>query len=405
MELFCEMRKELWLRQTSYTFASVFKVCARLVDLEIGKQVHGVIIRSGVDLDVCGRIALVDMYAKCGCIEDARQVFDEMLERDVVLWTAMIAGYVQHGLSEKALQLFEEMLEEGVSVNQFTIASVLSACAVGEYLEKGQQVHGKLVKTGSKPDAFVASALVDMYAKCGNLEDAHKVFDRMGKGDEVFWTALITGYVQHGFDNEAFQLFKEMQCAGMKPNQFTFASVLRACVSLMALERGRQAHAHIIKVGFELNLFAGNTLVDMYSKCGSIEDAKDAFYKIPKPNVVSWNAMITGCAQHGLGKEVLKLFQEMQLEGIKPDHITFVGVLSACSRAGLVDEGRRYFNSMSSNYGVDTRLEHCACMVDILGRADFWTRQNALSKQCSFNPTLWYGEPCLVPAEFTAMLS
>lgn len=178
MELFCEMRKELWLRQTSYTFASVLKVCARLVDLEIGKQVHGVIIRSGVDLDVCGRIALVDMYAKCGCIEDARQVFDEMLERDVVLWTAMIAGYVQHGLSEKALQLFEEMLEEGVSVNQFTIASVLSACAVGEYLEKGQQVHGKLVKTGSEPDAFVASALVDMYAKCGNLEDAHKVFDR-----------------------------------------------------------------------------------------------------------------------------------------------------------------------------------------------------------------------------------
>jgi pentatricopeptide repeat protein len=384
LKVFCKM-KEVGVPQTSYTFTSVLKACTGLEGLEMGQQVHGVIVKSGLQLNVFEGSALVDMYVKCGNMEDARQVFDEISERNVVMYTALIAGYVQHGQGREALQLFEEMSEDRVSANQFTFASVLNGCASEESLEQGKQVHAKLIIAEFEPDFFVVSALIDMYAKCGDLEDAHKVFDKINESNEVLWTALITGYAQHGLGKEALLLFEEMQWSGMKPNDFTFANVLRACASLAALARGRQAHAHLIKSGFEEKIFPGSTLVDMYAKCGSIEDAQEVFERMPKRNVVSWNAMITGCAQHGLGKEALKLFEKMQLAGTKPDVITFVGILSACSHAGLVDEGKKYFNSMAY-YGIETRLEHCVCMVDLFGRAGLLGKAEHFIKNMVLQP-------------------
>ncbi|XP_057860073.2 pentatricopeptide repeat-containing protein At2g03880, mitochondrial [Cryptomeria japonica] len=370
-KVFREMRKEsnADLRETNHTITSLLKACSVMDDVEMGRQVHGVVVKSGIELNVFARSAMVDMYAKCGRVDDARQVFDKMAEQNVVLWTAMIAGYVQCGQGEEALNIFADMLKEGVNVNQFTFSSAFGACAIEGGLEQGKQVHAMLVKSDSELDVFVLSALVDMYAKCENMEDACRVFDRTDKRSEVLWTAMITGYAQNGLDQEALQLFEEMLWVGMKPNNFTFANALRACASLVALELGRQVHSHVIKSGYELNLFPASTLVDMYAKCGNIEDALEVFEAMPKRNVVSWNAMITGCAQHGLGKEALKFFEQMKQEGTDPDHITFVGVLSACSHAGLVEQGRKYFDSMGSNYGIEVRQEHYVCMVDLLARA------------------------------------
>eukprot|EP01018_Ginkgo_biloba_P019743 Gb_26052 [translate_table: standard] len=371
LKLFSEM-KEAGVTQTAYTFTSALKACADLADLEGGKQVHDLIVKAGLEIDIFGGSTLVDMYAKCDSVEDARKMFDRMAERDVVSWTVMISGYVQDGQGKEALFLFENMLQEGIKISPFTFASVLSACTILENMERGKQIHANLIKTEFEPDVYVASALVDMYAKCGSLKDAHNVFDRIdrtNKQNEVLWTALITGYAQHGLGKEALELFQKMQWAGIKPNQFTFANVLRACASIVALERGKQAHAHVIKTGFELDVFVGSTLVDMYAKCGCIVNAQEVFDKMSKRNIVSWNAMITGYAQHGLGKEALQLFEQMQGLAVKPDHITLVGVLSACSHAGLVNEGRHYFNSMSQTHGITTRLEHCVCMVDLFGRA------------------------------------
>eukprot|EP01018_Ginkgo_biloba_P036783 Gb_13100 [translate_table: standard] len=350
------------------TFTTILSACSAPETLQLGKQIHVHIIKSIFELVISVGNALITMYSKCGTLESAHQMFDKMHKRNVVSWTAMISGYAQNGLGREALKLFCQFLRAGMKPNMLTFAPVLMACATLKALEQGRQIKTHIIKSGFESNVCLGSALLDMYAKSGSMADARQVFERIPDQDVVSCTAMMAGYTEHGLGEEVLQLFCKMKRANMNPDEFTFASVLAACFSL-SLEQGKQVHAHIMKNGLELVVFVGNTLLNMYAKCGSIEEASQVFGKMINRNVISWNSMIAGYAQHGQGREALKVFEQMQQALVKPDYITFLGVLNACSHAGLVNEGNDYFSSMSRDHDITPRLEHYACMVDLLGRA------------------------------------
>eukprot|EP01018_Ginkgo_biloba_P024476 Gb_03693 [translate_table: standard] len=385
LEIFCQMQG-VYAPPNEFTFASVLRVCVNLPAIEQGKQLHAHIMKSGFESDVIVGSILVDMYAKWMSVHEARKMFDRVLQRDVVSWTTMIAGYAQAGQAKEALKLYLQMQLEGTKPNEFTFTSVLGACASGLALEEGKQFHAHLIKSGFESSVFAENALVDTYTKCKSVEDARKVFDKMHKRDPISWTTMVVGYAQNSLVNESLQLFCHMQWEGMKPDQFTFASLISACAGITAIEQGKQFHAIVIKTGFEWDVFVENALVDMYSKCGSIETARTVFDKIFKRDVISWTAMIVGYAQHGLAKKAIQLFEQMQQEGMKPNHITFVGVLFACSHAGLIDKGRYYFESMSRDHGITPRLEHYVCMVDLLGRVGHLDEAEKFIKEMPLEP-------------------
>eukprot|EP01018_Ginkgo_biloba_P012605 Gb_10908 [translate_table: standard] len=370
LQFFWDMHRA-GVNSNQFTFPSVLGVCGNLLALDQGKQVHASIIRTGFESNVYVGSSLVDMYSKCGSVDNARQILDKMSEGDEVSWNAMIAGYTRHGYDEEALKVFIEMQQAGMKLDQFTFPTVLNACASIPALVQGKQIHAVIIKSGFEPNIYVGNALIDMYAKCGTLEDACKVLNKMPDVDVVSWTALIGVYAQNGNGEEVLNLFCQMRWAGIKPDQFNFASVLSACASSIALEQGKQVHALVIKFKFESCSSVHNSLLTMYAKCGSVEDAHLVFEKMPTRDLVSWTAIIVGYAQNGRGKDALQLYEKMLQTGLKPDHVTFVGVLFACSHSGLVDEGHHYFNSMSQDHCIIPRTQHYACMIDLLGRAGY----------------------------------
>eukprot|EP01018_Ginkgo_biloba_P030859 Gb_11981 [translate_table: standard] len=319
-------------------------------------------------------------------MEDAHKLFDKIIEPNVVSWTAMIAGYAQHGRVEEALKLFCRMQQAGSMPNQYTFGSVLKGCANLAAAEQGQQIHAHVVKFGLESEIFAGSALVDMYAKCRNTKDARTVFDKLRERDEVSWSGMIGAYAQNGCSEEALKLFYRMKEVGVRMSPFALSSVLRACANIAANEQGKQVHVHTIYTGLDTNVFVGSALVDMYAKCGTIEHARLVFDKLPEPNLVSWNSIIIGYAQHGYGKEVIDLFDQMQHAGMKPDEITFIGVLSACAHVGLVNKGCCYFDSMKQDHGIAPRVDHYTCMVGLLGRAGRLVEAEALIKEMPFQP-------------------
>eukprot|EP01018_Ginkgo_biloba_P035646 Gb_29801 [translate_table: standard] len=418
LKLFFQMHR-LNMKPDHFTFGSLLSACASLEALEQGQQVHAHVIKTAYESNVFVGSALVDMYAKCGIIDGAHQVFDKMPERNTVSWTAMIAGYAQVGQSEEAFKVFFLMQQAGTKPDPFTFVSIVRACADLADLKQNIQFHGHIIKTGFEAHVSVGNALVTMYARCGSIEDANRVFNKMTIRDVITWTTIITGYaklgcmdyarhlfdsmsernvvswnamiaayLQHGHGEEALKLFVQMRCEGIAPDWITFASVLGSCAILVALQQGKQVQTHIIKAGFESYVFVGNALITMYAKCGSIEDAHHMFYKMPEQDLVTWNAMITGYAEHGHGKEVLQFFETMLRTGVKPDHITFISVLSACSHTGLVDEGWRYFNSMSQDHCIMPRIEHYACMIDLLGRAGLLHEAEDCINNMPFKPNV-----------------
>ncbi|KAJ7205384.1 hypothetical protein O6H91_Y485300 [Diphasiastrum complanatum] len=364
-----EQMKQEGMQPNNVTVVLLLKAFANLVALEQGRKLHSEIIKRGFLSDVVVASSLVDMYAKCGCTEDARELFDNMSERDVVSWSAMIAGYAQKGLGKEALALYEQMKQEGMQPNNVTFILLLKACASLGALEQGKQLHSEIIKRGFQSDVVVGSTLVDMYAKCGCIEDARELFNNMSERDVVSWNVMLAGYAPNELGKEALALYEQMKQEGMQPNNVTFVLLLKACANLAALEQGKQLHSEIIKRGFQSDVVVSSTLVDMYAKCGCTEDARKLFDNMSERDVVSWSAMIAGYAQNGLAQEALALFEQMQREGTKPDEVTYISVLSACAHSGLVDQGRYVFDSMYKSHGVTPTKEHYACMVDLLGRA------------------------------------
>ncbi|CAA6669052.1 unnamed protein product [Spirodela intermedia] len=356
-------------RPNEFTLSCLVGACADAGDLLRGKVVHGCSTRLGHSVDPFTANALVDMYAKLGDLVSAEAAFREIPCPDTVSWNSLMSGLVLHSCYSRALGLFGEMKSSGAAVpNVFTLSSALTASAGAERLELGEQIYGSLVKRGFDSDFFVGVGLIDMYAKCRVEGEEH--LRECPFADVVAFTSMISSYTQSGQAEEALKLFMEtMKRELLKPDAFVYSSLLNACAGLSAYEQGKQVHAQAAKLGFLRDKFAGNALVFMYAKCGSIDDAGAAFSEIEERETVSWSAIIGGYAQHGRGKEALELFHRMLDDGVEPNHVTLTSVLCACNHAGLVDEATRYFDAMAEDFAINRTQEHYACMVDILGRA------------------------------------
>ncbi|XP_057825115.2 putative pentatricopeptide repeat-containing protein At5g08490 [Cryptomeria japonica] len=390
------------VKPDAVTIASVLSACACLENLRKGKGIHAYIIRNrAFAFDIAVSNALITLYASCGNLEVAGHVFVNMSERDLVSWNAMISTHVQKGCCREAINLFHQMEKTYVKPDSVTISSVLSACARLSALKLGLEIHGYIIKSSNlSTDVVVGNALIDMYAKCGRVltarqefdkmlyknivsnnvmiagyakcgdkESAENVFDKMCERNISSWNAMIALNTQHGYGNEALELFRQAQLAGIQPNNITVASILSACSQVAALQRGKEIHDYIIKRDLDSDVFVTSAIIDMYAKCGSLQDACQIFEKTSKLDVVIWTAMISAHAIHGHGEDALSIFHQMQQAGFKPDHVTFTAVLSACSHAGLVDQGWQNFNCMIKDYCITPNMEHYACMVDLLGRA------------------------------------
>lgn len=314
---------------------------------------------------------LVDMYVKCGSLENALRVFGSLQEKDVVTWNVVIAGCAQQLLAQEALQFFQQMLEVNLKPDQVTLISALKACSSIKSLDQGRLIHAHSVDSGYELGLPVGNSIIDMYVKCGSFDAAFNVFERLPKRDVVTWGAVIAECAQDEQGHMALQLFPQMQREGIVPDHATFLCVLKACSSAAAFYQGKQIHAQYIESGLDLNSdpSIGNTLIDMYSKCGSLEDACNVFSRLPKRDLVSWNAVIGGCAQYSNCNLALKYYEDLQQEGYKPDDITFISLLCACNYLGLVTAACHQFNSMRLDYGISPTLEHYNCIVDLLGHA------------------------------------
>eukprot|EP01018_Ginkgo_biloba_P018837 Gb_05554 [translate_table: standard] len=384
LTLFSEMQPQ-GIKPDLATMGSVLSACGYLSALQQGKQIHGFMVRNGSYSDIVVGNSLVAMYGKCRSINVARQVFDKMSKRDVVSWTAMISGYVQNGLTNEALTLFHQMQLQAIKPNSIAIVSILPAFAHSAR-QQGKCIHGYIFRRGFDSDVVVGTSLIDMYAECGSIEIARRIFDNMSDRNVVSWSAMIAGYAHNGDANEALTLLNKMQLHDIKPDLVAIVSVLPACAHLSALQQGKGVHGYTIRSGLETNVVVGNALVDMYAKCGSIDLARKWFDKMCERNVVSWSTMIAGYGMHGQGKDALALFSLMQHKGMKPDEISFISVLSACSHAGLVYEGWQCFNSMRRDYCITPQVEHYACMVDLLGRSGLLDEAHDFIKKMPIKP-------------------
>ncbi|KAG5538670.1 hypothetical protein RHGRI_019287 [Rhododendron griersonianum] len=304
-----------------FTLSSALKACAGLGLEKLGRQLHSVLLNMNIKSDPFVSVGLIDMYCKSGLLEEAKAVYWLMPQKDLVALNAMISGLSQNGEEIEALYLCSDMYKEGIGLNETTMCAILNSTASLRAVNICKQVHALSVKSGLQSDVYVSNSLIDSYGKCENVEDACKVFEECPFGDLASFTSMIASYAQCGQGEEALKLYIKMQDMELKPDPFVCSSLLNACANLSAYEQGKQIHVHILKFGFMSDGFAGNSLVNMYAKCGSVDDASRAFSEIPDRGIVSWSAMIGGLAQHGHGKEALNLFTEMLKNGISPNHV------------------------------------------------------------------------------------
>uniref|UniRef100_J3MQ40 Pentatricopeptide repeat-containing protein n=2 Tax=Oryza brachyantha TaxID=4533 RepID=J3MQ40_ORYBR len=381
--------------------------------------------------DVISWSAMVDGLCKYGSVSEARRVFDAMQERNVVSWTSMIRGYVKRGMCRNGLLLFLDMRREGVQVNTTTLSVALDACAEASLAREGIQIHSLIISMGLGLDVFLGDSIIIMYSRFGWMADARRAFNCMQLKDIVSWNSLITGYVQNDMVEEAHVLFNlmpekdtvswtsvvvglanrgwmresvemfeqmpgkdeiawtaiisssitngdylstvrwfcRMSQEGCKPNTIAFSCLLSALASLAMLNQGRQAHAYSINMGWVFDSAVHTSLVSMYAQCGRLPEAHHVFSSISNPSLIAINSMIKAFVRHGFIEDALQLFTKMQNDGYRPNHATFLGILTGCAHAGLVQQGCNYFESMRTLYGLKPNPEHYTCMVNLLGRA------------------------------------
>ncbi|KAK1552885.1 hypothetical protein Q3G72_024997 [Acer saccharum] len=305
----------LGIEPTSMIYTGLLKYLVNPSLVEIGRQLHSRVIRSGLSSNVAINTAICNMYVKCGWFEGAKLVFDQMDEKDSVAWTGLMVGYTQAGKPEDALDLFVKMVMEGVELDQYVFSIVLKACAGLEDLNLGRQIHSYIVKLGLERDVSVGTPLVDFYVKCMDFESACRAFERISEPSDVSWSAMICGYSQIGKFDESVKIFKSLRNNSLILNSFIYTSIFQACSALADFNLGTQAHADAVKRSLISHLYGDSALVSMYSKCGRLDYATQAFESIAAPDTVAWTAIISGNAHHGNASEALRLFQRMQDSG------------------------------------------------------------------------------------------
>ncbi|KAK5826653.1 pentatricopeptide repeat-containing protein At1g11290, chloroplastic [Gossypium arboreum] len=356
-------------RPDSVTLVSILPSVADMGLVKIGRSIHGCVLRAGFEGLVNVNTALVDMYSKCRYIGIGRLIFDGMKQRTMVSWNSMIDGYVRSGYAEEAMAIFEKMLDEGVEPTDVTIMGAARACADLGDLDRGMFVHKLSDKLKLATNVSVMNSLISMYSKCKRVDLAVDIFKKLPGKTLVSWNAMILGFAQNGCVNDALNYFYEMHSRNMRPDTFTMVSVIPALAELSVTRQAKWIHGFCIRSCLDDDIFVMTALVDMYAKCGAIHTARKLFDRMNERHVTTWNAMIDGYGTHGLGKAGLELFNEMQKGVVKPNDVTFLSVLSACSHAGMVEEGLSYFTSMKRDYGIEPGMDHYGAMVDLLGRA------------------------------------
>lgn len=413
------------------TMISLLSACSKLRDFETGEKLHLYIEKKDLEIGGNLLNCLVNMYVECGKMEKAREVafrcktgddvvlwtslvggyvksnkihaarcaFDHITEKNLISWMTMISGYVQGGYYYESLELFSEMRLENVMPDEVLLVTALSACTHVEDCKLGKSIHSLVVKCGMAVEGLLGNALIHFYAKCEELNEAHLIFEQLPSKSIASWNSMLDGFCRSGeienakffFDNipnkdviswntminsyakyhqfgELFELFREMQSSVIEPDKLTLISVLSSCASVGALNHGIWVHVYIEKNHIQIDNMLGTALIDMYGKCGSVEKAHELFSELTDKNVFVWTAMIAAHAMEGQTSKAIDLYSEMEATGIKPDHVTFVALLSACSHGGLVNKGFSYFNKMSNVYNITPNIQHYGCVVDLLGR-------------------------------------
>lgn len=351
------------------TLVSVASACAQLSNFKLGRSVHGFVKRKGLDTKLCLANSLLHLYGKTASIKNAENLFREMPDKDIISWSSMVACYADNKAETDALDLFNEMLDKRIKPNWVTVVSVLRACACISNLEEGMKIHELAVNYGFEMETTVSTALMDMYMKCFSPEKAVDLFNRMPKKDVIAWAVLFSGYANNGMVHESMWVFRNMLSSGTRPDAIALVKILTAVSELGILQQAVCFHAFVIKNGFENNQFIGASLIEVYAKCSSIEDANKVFKGMSYKDVVTWSSIIAAYGFHGQGEEALKLFYQMaNHSNTKPNNVTFISILSACSHSGLIKEGINMFDIMVNKYKLKPNSEHYAIMVDLLGR-------------------------------------
>ncbi|KAK7351074.1 hypothetical protein VNO77_10238 [Canavalia gladiata] len=408
---------EVW--PMNFTFSNALVACSSMSALEEGMQIHGVVVKVGLQDDNVVSSSLINMYVKCGKLEDSYWVFDQLGSKDLVSWTSVVSGYAMCGKTWEARKLFDEMPERNViswnamlagytrffewsealdfvylmldtikDVDHVTLGLMLNVSAGLSDHKMGKQVHGYIYRHGFHSNLMVSNALLDMYGKCGNLNSARIWFNQMSNWrDRVSWNALLASYGHNQLDEHALTIFSEMQWE-TKPTKYTFGILLAACANTFSLCLGKQIHGFIIRHEFPIDTIIRTALVYMYAKCRCLEYAIDVLKEEVSRDVIIWNTIILGCCHNHKGIEALELFRVMEAEGIKPDHVTFQGILHACVEEGLVEFGTECFKSMSNEYCVLPRLEHYDCMIELYSQHGCMDELENFMKTMTIEPTI-----------------
>lgn len=404
------------------TFIFILKAISRGLDIIIGGNVHSLVIKLGYGLYLYVCNALIHMYAMCGDMGLARKMFDEMSERDLVSWNSLICGYSHNKKFEEVVQLFDAMLFKNIKADSVTMVKVLLAYNYLGELDKYESVIKYITDNGVEIDVYLGNTLIHTYGQIGSVKLARYVFDQMAEKNAVSWNSMIMAYAKNGdlvqarifFDNmpkrdviswtsmitglsqakqysDALGIFQEMMRAKIKPDEIVATSVLSACAHLGKLNLGEKVHIYIKEHNVKTDIYIGNSLIDMYCKCGSVEKALEMFEEMRERDSVSWTSIISGLAVNGKANYALKLFSIMLSQHFQPTHGTFVGVLLACAHAGLVDKGLDFFTSMEKDYGLVPEMKHYGCVVDLLSRSGDLNRAYEFIKLMPIDPdvTLW----------------
>ncbi|KAL5723872.1 hypothetical protein ACHQM5_007213 [Ranunculus cassubicifolius] len=448
LKLFREML-EFSVVPNAVTFTSVIKACIRLSDFVFAKSLLGLIVRCGFEnnvsicnsmitlslrmgemgiakkvfnemeeRDVVSWTSILDVYIEMGEMEEARRIFEKMPQKNEVSWSAMIARYSQNGNAEEALNLYRQMILQGFKPNLSCYSSILTSSAILAELQLGMCIHGHTIKNGMEREAFIGTPLIDMYSKCGKIEDGRSVFDSISEKNVVSWNSMISGcsvngqleeaeilfeklpnrnisswntmisgYIYNQHCCRALEVFREMLLSGEIPNEITLSSVLSACASLASLEKGKGMHGKIIKLGLQYKVYMGTALTDMYAKSGDIDSSRKVFNRMHEKNEISWTAMIQALAENGFAEESVHLFEKMEkTSAVIPTDLMFLAILFACAHCGLVDKAFGYFESMEKVYGIKPRGRHYTCMVDLLARSGRLSEAEAFIKAMPFQP-------------------